>query len=96
MEKVKLTKAQKDIIGRMRNGWGLGRSTWFGNRTWIQDGGIGRGGESKNINRDTADTLESKGLIKRDENQNGYSYITFSLTELGKTIDIPESNTAQQ
>ena len=66
---AKLSKAQQDVIDKMRDGWQLGRNTSISYATpcWIQEGGIGYGGKTQNVSRSTFRALWNKGLIKRDK-----------------------------
>ncbi len=52
----------------MQSGWELGTTTRYANgtRAWLQKGGIGKGGESRNISSATVHALSKKGLIKSE------------------------------
>ncbi len=58
-----LTPRQKEIVGLMRNGWELGTEIALSGRAWIQKGGLGKGGEYKNINGNTIYALQMKGVV---------------------------------
>ncbi len=58
-----LSPKQKEIVDLMRNGWELGSSMSLNGGDWIQKGGLGRGGESKNVNANTSYALYKKGVI---------------------------------
>lgn len=63
---TELTRAQKHIVDRMRDGWELGESTSIssGSGNWLQKGGCGRGGETEDgIRYDTLQSLFKKGVI---------------------------------
>jgi hypothetical protein len=79
---VKLTKAQQEVIDLMRQGWELGVSTTADGRWWLQKGGLGRGGETNNVNANTAHALLRAGLIRSA----GYSFPTqhYLLTDKGR------------
>lgn len=76
---MKLSKTQQEVVALMREGWELGRSTTMGGRTWLQNGGIGRGGEVKRVSAATATALSRAGVIV----SNGYNFPveTFRLKE---------------
>ncbi len=58
-----LTPRQREIVDLMRNGWELGGDMSINGRDWIQKGGLGRGGEAKNVNGNTTYALYKKGVI---------------------------------
>ena len=62
---TKLTKAQQHVLDRMSNSWELGISHSFGMRCWLQQGGIGEGGQSEDIRYSTLKVLFRKGFIKQ-------------------------------
>jgi hypothetical protein len=54
-----------DVILKMRSGWQLGESTAFGrSRSWLQKGGIGRGGETITVHGNTVAALRQRKLIE--------------------------------
>ena len=61
---MKLSKKQQEVIDLMNNGWELGQTTGYSSRTWLQKGGIGRGGEAKTISSSTLLALHKKRVIK--------------------------------
>lgn len=76
---MKLTKAQQEIIDLLKNGWELGISAGFNARCWIQKGGIGRGGESKDIRHSTYTALRKAKAIKLVEQ--GYPTSKYAASE---------------
>lgn len=61
-----LSATQIDVLIRLSNGWQLGRSSGFfklHSRTWIQKGGIGKGGEAVTVPSATFKSLLDKKLI---------------------------------
>ena len=60
---MKLSKAQQHVIDRMRDGWELGIMTDYSGRCWLQQGGIGRGGQSENVSTATVWVLRRMDLI---------------------------------
>ena len=60
---MKLSKAQQEVVNLLSDGWEIGHSLTFDGRFWIQKGGAGRGGESKNLNANTACALIKAGII---------------------------------
>ncbi len=83
---MKLTTNQIEVIKLMREGWQMGHSAVMTRRTWLQKDGVGRGGESKDVNKNTFNSLVFKNLLNQDK----YSFptVTYKLTELGKTLKI--------
>jgi len=61
MEKLSIT--QQYVIDLMKKGWELGVSTSIHGRCRLQRGGLGRGGESINVNPVTIRALRKQGLI---------------------------------
>lgn len=59
---MKLTKAQQRVIDLMRTGWEL-YSSDLG--VLLQEGGIGRGGETEKVSRTTLEALLDRGAIVR-------------------------------
>lgn len=59
----KLSKAQQKIIDLLNSGWEIGWMLDSSDRCWIQKGGAGRGGESRNVNISTARALREAGNI---------------------------------
>ena len=56
---TELTKNQKHVVDRLRDGWELGLDTDY----WLQKGGCGFGGESEKVNSSTAHALYKKGVV---------------------------------
>ena len=69
---MKLSKAQQEVVDLMREGWELGVSTDFTGRCWLQKGGCGKGGETKDVRSTTVGALREAGVIKIC----GYSFPT--------------------
>ena len=63
----KLTPTQQEVIDLIKQGWELGSSLSIDGRCWIQKGGLGKGGEAKNVSSSTVHTLEYLGYIERGE-----------------------------
>ena len=79
---MKLPKTQIDILDKMDNGWELGLATGYkGSRAWLQKGGLGYGGDSQKVHRNTLFSLEAKGLIKRIYGFPTSKFITFNKKE---------------
>ncbi len=83
---MKLSKTQKEVIQLMREGWQAGWTVGIKPRTRIQNGGIGKGGESKTLNSNTFFSLIDKKLIEQTGER--YPSKKYDLTELGKSIDL--------
>lgn len=63
---MKLSKRQQELVDLMKSDWQLGKSMGFSGRYWLQKGGCGKGGESKDVNANTAYALYKAGLIAVD------------------------------
>lgn len=83
----KLTEPQKDIIRLMKSGWQLGKSRSMFNRerAWLQYNGIGKGGESKQVNKATFEKLRDNGLIEQTDCETMHTI--WELTEEGLKIN---------
>ncbi|KKL04120.1 hypothetical protein LCGC14_2619280 [marine sediment metagenome] len=67
---VRLSKTQMEVVNLMREGWELGVGCAFGDyRSWLQKGGIGKGGPTKHISGATTHALWKKKviIISKDE-----------------------------
>ena len=63
----KLNPIQQEVIDLINQGWELGSDTTINGRCWMQKGGLGKGGESKNVSHSTVHVLEYLGYIERGE-----------------------------
>lgn len=59
----KLTTAQQEAFNLMLAGWELGVNKSFGGRCWLQNGGVGKGGESKTIRSAWVTIFRDSGRI---------------------------------
>jgi hypothetical protein len=73
----KLSKAQAEVVRKMKNGWELGESTGLSSRCWLQKGGIGKGGEAQSVSHATATVLLRAGIIEYAKKQ--YPTFTYKL-----------------
>lgn len=60
----KLTPAMLTVLRDMLDGWELGHNTTLRGRCWMQKGGIGCGGPSKDVKTTTVHGLYQRGLIE--------------------------------
>jgi len=60
---MKLSETQQVVISLMQKGWELGRSLTIDGRAWMQKGGLGKGGESRDVRITTLLALQDKGLV---------------------------------
>jgi hypothetical protein len=79
--KTALTKKQAEVVYLMANGWELGLDIGIIGRYWIQKGGLGYGGESRNVHGNTAYFLNRMKMIESVERH--FPTERFRLTELG-------------
>lgn len=61
---------EKEAIDLLGKGWELGRSPISGN-LWMQENGLGSGGNSKNMDENVLTSLLSKGIIIELETEKG-------------------------
>ncbi len=81
----KLTRTMKELLATIADGtWELGISTTVGGYTWVQEGGLGKGGASRTVNISTVLGLEDRKLIVRGKRE--YPTVPFAVTELGKEV----------
>ena len=59
-----LTPAQQHVVDRMRAGWALGRRRTLTSRSWLQQGGLGRGGTTEPVHHKTMQALCARGVIQ--------------------------------
>lgn len=60
---MKISDTQKHVLQRMADGWALGTSSGFHTSAWLQEKGLGRGGEVEYIRISTVFALQTKELI---------------------------------
>ena len=73
----KLTKTQAILLEKLLNGWEAGTSSNLNGRSWIQHGGLGKGGPSETVRIDTLIALDKAGHIR---NQYGFPTSKWKLT----------------
>jgi len=83
---MKISKVQRKIILRMREGWELGQEMGFHSSHWLQKKGIGKGGESLDVRVDTVHALFKRKLIQTKSQD--YPIRKYELTEKGREIEI--------
>ncbi len=91
MAKIKLSKSQIEIVKLLQSDekWEIGQRTGWGGNTWMQLGGLGRGGNTKNVSVSTFASLASKGIIDEKKHDSPWEQPRrYQLTELGKTISL--------
>lgn len=81
MKQAKLSPAQVETLTLMTQGWELASSLTFDSRVWLQQGGAGRGGDTKRVNRATFAALVRQGLVEM--NKAGFPTRTYKLTAKG-------------
>jgi uncharacterized protein YjhX (UPF0386 family) len=60
---MKLSKRQQEVVDLLSDGWEIGFSNTFNGSVWIQKGGVGRGGETRNVHTATVFALLDRGII---------------------------------
>ena len=76
---MKLSRTQQEIVDLLGAGWEIGWSRTLDGGVWIQNGGAGRGGESRKVNGSTARALVKMGKIQCVENS--YPTARYRLTQ---------------
>lgn len=71
-QRMKLSKAQQELLNLMNSGWELGRYGGAEPRYSIQEGGLGRGGKAKTVNIKTVWALLDRRLIKQVNDSSWY------------------------
>lgn len=61
----KLSATQQHVVDALRNGWELGEMMTMAGGCWMQKGGLGRGGECKEVRGSTVTALFKKNIIKQ-------------------------------
>lgn len=65
---MKLPERQREVLALLLTGdWEIGINRGLHVRAWIQKGGLGKGGESQDVNFNTFHSLYIKGLINRNK-----------------------------
>lgn len=85
----KITPARLEILRLLANGWQIARSSryiTFGEREWMQEGEIGRGGKAKDVRAGTVLALSDLGMIRRVNGGNLASTQVFVITEKGAAL----------
>jgi len=73
------TPAMLEVLRMMLVGWQLGHRGGLTGGYWLQKGGCGKGGESKDVNSLTICGLRDRGMIEVDVR--GFPTIKYRLTE---------------
>ena len=89
-KKIKLTKAQKRTIEIMRTGYDAAICRGLNTFQFLQYGKISHGGKTEKVRYIVLEQLISKGMISDNGTSVKQSDTHYSLTELGKTITLPE------
>lgn len=79
----KLSETQREVLRLMADGWELGSTGGFEPRYWLQKGGLGKGGETKDIRSTTYLSLLGLGLIEQAAHK--FPFVYYRLTEKGKS-----------
>ena len=82
---TKLSNSQREIIGLMRDGWTLAEDTDKRGKAYIQKGGIGKGGESLDVNSKTVNALYTQKIIRITKQS--FPTNEYALTKLGQSIN---------
>ena len=79
-----ITPKQKEFLQLIVDGWEIGMGTGFTPRAWIQKGGLGRGGEARDIHFNTFSAMRLKGLIELNEQHQFADPQRYHITEKSK------------
>lgn len=81
---MKLSKAQTQVVAKMKEGWQLGRDNTATGGWWLQKDGLGRGGDTITVNGNSAHALFKSGVIQ--EKKWGFPTSLWELTKYGKSV----------
>jgi hypothetical protein len=81
---MRLGHRQIEVLRMMADGWELGLYRSLHGHWTLQEGGLGRGGETKRVGHPTAFGLYDKGLIDGTTDPDKLFLDRYSLTEKGK------------
>lgn len=76
---MKVTDRQLSVLTLMNDGWQLGCGKTINGRVWLQQGGIGRGGNVQKVHGNTFWFLLHKKLVALDKD--GFPNQTYKLTD---------------
>ena len=80
-----LSKGQLAILELLATGeWELGWYSGIDSSARIQKGGIGKGGEAKDVNMNTFGALKDKGYVIKDTTHNDWRVSKWVLTTRGR------------
>ena len=79
---MKLSVRQKDVLTKLSEGWELGSMSTYDGGWWMQENGLGRGGNYLTVHSSTAHSLCKAKLIYRKK----YSFprSLWQITEAGR------------
>lgn len=81
---TKPTKPQLEVLRKMRDGWELGESMDMNGRSRLQQGGLGKGGETITISHPTVWALWTRKFIEVPLGGNSFPTRRFVLTAKGR------------
>lgn len=82
----KLTPTQQEVMDLIGQGWELGSSLTIDGRCYLQKGGLGKGGETKNVSSSTVRTLEYLCYIERGKRK--FPILHYRLKTKAPTTDM--------
>jgi len=74
----------------MSEGWELGVSSSLDSHIWLQQDGLGRGGNTENVHTNTFNGLYTRRLI--EQKKRSFPSRLWGLTEAGKTVAEDKQN----
>lgn len=78
---TKVTKKQAHVLQLMNEGWELGVSSSLTSHIWLQQDGLGRGGNTEGVHTNTFKGLYTRRLIK--QKTRSFPTRLWGLTEAG-------------
>lgn len=76
---MKLSERQQEVVNLLKEGWELAYCSGYSDMVLFQKNGIGKGGESKNVNKNTLNSLYLKGIIVIDKHKQEISTTYYKL-----------------
>ena len=81
---TKVTKKQMHVLQLMNDGWELGKSSSLSGHIWLQQDGLGRGGNTEDVHANTFNGLYTRRLI--EQKKRSFPTSLWGLTEAGIAV----------
>jgi len=85
MNKIKLSKTQREVLELLKKNWRIGWWTGCHPSCWLQEGRVGYGGPSKRILISTFFALRDRDLLKEIKNKK-YATEEYTISKKGQEL----------